>query len=130
VVFVFVRSLRGVAINAPWRSDDMMWLKGAAHLMTAQAVVGMLLYATSPFVRALFDNMQSTMHDRTARFFAFEHEAVMLLAVGATHMGSALARRGKSDKSRHMRAAVMFGIALLLIGYGIPWARPLFRIGS
>ena len=42
---------------------------------------------------------------------------------------SVLEVEGATDKAKHTRAAVAFGIALLLIGYAIPWTRPMFRFG-
>jgi hypothetical protein len=106
-----------------------MWAKAAAHLTTAQLVIGILLYAVSPYVRDLLDNMGATMQNGVARFFAVEHAFVMVLALGAVHMGAALAKKGKTDRAKFGRAAVFFGIAIVLIGYGMPWTRPLFRLG-
>jgi hypothetical protein len=128
VLVVLVRGILGVARGAAWRSSDLVWAKGAAHLLTAQLVVGILLYAVSPVVRDLLDNMGATMQDSTARFFAVEHAVIMVLALGAAHAGTAIARKGKTDRAKFTRLTVGFSIALLLIGYGIPWARPLFRM--
>ena len=129
VLVVFFRALRGGIAGAPWTGSDSMWIKGAAHVMTTQAVIGVLLYAVSPYIRGLLDNMTTTMQDRTTRLFAVEHGVVMLIALGVVHVGSALARKGATDKAKHARAAIFFGVAILLLGYAIPWMRPLFRFG-
>ncbi len=127
VVVVLVRGLLGLLRGTPWRSGDLIWAKGAAHLLTAQLVVGVLLYAVSPFIRDLLDNMGATMQDRASRFFAVEHAFIMVLALGAAHAGTAIARKGKTDRARFTRLTVAFSIALALIAYGTPWARPFFR---
>jgi hypothetical protein len=129
VLLVFFRGIRGAATGAPWRAADMTWMKGAAHLLTVQLMVGVLLFAVSPTVRALLSDMGAAMQDRTSRLIIVEHPVIMVLALGATHMGASLTRRAPTDQAKHVRAAVSFGIALLLIGYAIPWARPFFRLG-
>jgi hypothetical protein len=129
ILFVFVRALLGLAQGGAWKGTDTMWAKAAAHLTTVQLVVGILLYAVSPYVRDLLDNMGATMQNSVARFFAVEHAFVMVLALGAVHMGAAMAKKGKTDKAKFTRVAIAFGIAIALIGYGIPWSRPLFRLG-
>jgi hypothetical protein len=129
IVFVFVRALLGLAQRGSWRGTDSMWAKTAAHLTTVQLVVGILLYAVSPYVRDLLDDMGATMQNQIARFFAVEHAFVMVLVLGFVHMGAAFARKAPTDRSKFLRVAIFFGVAIALIGYGIPWSRPLFRLG-
>jgi hypothetical protein len=129
VVLVFLRELRSAATGAQWQNADLTWMKGAAHLLTAQIMIGVLLYATSPYIRSLLSDMGNTMSDRTSRLFAIEHGVVMVLALAATHMGAAIAKKGATDKAKHTRAAIFYGVALLLIGYAIPWMRPMLRLG-
>jgi hypothetical protein len=128
IVVVLVRALLGLRRGAAWRRSDLVWAKAAAHLMTAQLVVGLLLYAVSPVVRDLLDNMGATMKDPVGRFFAVEHAFIMVLALGVAHMGAAIARKGTTDRARFTRLAVAFTVVLAVVGYGIPWARPLFRM--
>lgn len=129
VVIVVLRALRGVFAGATWQNADARWMSGAAHLLTLQLGIGALLYAVSPYIRSLIGDMGAAMSDRVARLFVVEHAVMMLLALGATHMGAVLAKRAPTDKAKHARAATFFGIALLLILYAIPWMRPLLRMG-
>ncbi len=129
VVIVFVRAIRGAASGAAWTVTDTKWTKGAAHVLTGQAILGVALYLTSPYIRRLLADMSTTMRDPTSRMFAVEHGAVMIVALGLAHMGSAIARKGATDRARHTRAAIFFGIIILLLGYAIPWTRPMLRSG-
>jgi hypothetical protein len=129
VVLVFLRAARGAMSSAPWTKSDFTWMKGAAHVVTAQVMIGVVLYAVSPYIRSLLGNMSATMGDRGSRLLAVEHAVVMIIAVALTHIGAARVAKAPDDKSKHTRAAVFFGVALLLIGYGIPWMRPMFRLG-
>ena len=130
VVIVFLREVRASTTGQPWLPSDLTWMKGAAHLLGAQVAIGLLLYATSPYIRALLGNIKSAMQDHSSRFLLVEHGVTMVLAVAATHMGAAIARKGATDKAKHARAAVFFGVAVLLMAYAIPWSRPLFRLGQ
>jgi hypothetical protein len=130
VLVVFVKELRAYTTGRPWHPSDLTWMKAAAQVLSAQFAIGVLLYATSPYIHSLFSDLSATMHDRVSRFFLVEHEFTMLIAVAATHMGAAIARKGATDQARHRRAAIFFGIAGLLMVYAIPWWRPLFRLGN
>jgi hypothetical protein len=129
VLFVFLRALRGAMTGAPWTRSDTAWIKGTAHILTIQAMLGLLLYAVSPYIRALIADMGTTMQDRTSRLFAVEHAVVMVIVVALSHIGFAVSRKATTEKGRHVRVAIFFGIALLLTGYAIPWMRPMFRLG-
>jgi hypothetical protein len=130
VIIVIIRAIRGAASGGAFGSADEKWIKGAAHVLTAQMMIGVVLYAMSPYIRTLLSNMSETMADRTSRLFAVEHAVIMLIVVALSHMSFAIARKAKTDKARHARIVIFFGIALALIGYSIPWVRPLFRFGA
>src|SRR5688572_31197492 len=84
VVIVVLRALRGAATSAPWAKSDTAWMKGAAHLLGIQVMIGVLLYAVSPYIRSLLRDMGNTMGDRASRLFAVEHGVVMILALVLT----------------------------------------------
>src|SRR5438105_2731235 len=98
VIIIVIRSMRGAASNSPLSDLDAKWIKGAAHILTAQAMIGIMLYAVSPYIRSLLSDMRAAMRDRTSRLFAVEHAAIMVLVVALAHMGFAIARKGKTNK--------------------------------
>jgi hypothetical protein len=127
VIVVLIRSMRGAAQNSLLTDADAKWIKSAAHLLTAQAMIGILLYAVSPYIRSLLSDMRAAMQDRTSRLFAVEHVVIMLIVVALSHIGFAVAMKARGGKTRHTRIVIFYGIALLLMGYAIPWMRPLYR---
>jgi hypothetical protein len=129
VIVVVVRAMRGAASGAPLTEADARWIKGAAGSLTVQAMIGIVLYVVSPYVRSLISDMGAAMQDRTSRLFAVEHAVVMIIVVGLAHMGFAISRKATTNGARHKRIAIFYGIALLLMAYAIPWMRPLFRLG-
>jgi len=99
--------------------------------MDLQLLVGLILYfAVSPLVKMAFQNMAVAMKDHELRFFTVEHTTYMLVAVVLTHLGAALSRKGKTDRAKYRGAAICYAISLLLILAGIPWWRPLLRLGG
>jgi hypothetical protein len=129
VILVFVRAIRGASARAPWTPVDTRWAKGAAHLLTGQAALGVVLYLLSPYIQGLLADMSSTMSDRLSRLFAIEHGAVMIVAVVLAHLGAASAPKQATNFAKHMRAVAVFGGIILLMGYAIPWMRPMARFG-
>jgi Na+/H+-dicarboxylate symporter len=125
-----------VAISG-WRSGrpvTVMLLRSSIAFvatMDLAFLLGLLLYfGASPLTKMAFQDMAAAMKDHELRFFSVEHTTYMFLAVILAHIGGALARKGKTDLARHRGAAICFSLSLLLILAGIPWWRPLLRLGS
>ena len=95
--------------------------------MDIQLLLGLILYFVySPITRAALQDFGAAMGVKDLRFFGMEHVFYMVLAVVFTHLGSILARRAPESKAKFQRAAIFFGLSLLLLLLGIPWGRPLF----
>jgi len=95
--------------------------------MDVQLLVGLILYVfLSPLTQAAFQDPGAAMRDGTLRFFAVEHLAVMVAAVVLAHVGRAMSRRAP-EAGKHRRAALWYGLALLLILVSIPW--PFYSYG-
>ena len=94
-------------------------------------LVGLILYfGASPITKMAFQNMAAAMKDHEMRFFAVEHTFYMFVAVILAHVGGALSRKGKTDLAKYRAAAICYSLSLLLMLAGIPWWRPLLRIGG
>lgn len=100
-------------------------------LLDVQFLIGILLYAVlSPVTRAAFSDMGAAMRTRDIRFFVAEHLVLMILAVVFAHVGKVMAPRAATDTGRFRRAAIYYGISLLLVLAGMPWWRPMLRVGG
>ena len=94
-------------------------------------LVGLILYfGASPITKMAFQNMAAAMKDHEMRFFAVEHTFYMFLAVILAHVGGALSRKARTDLVKYRGAAICYSVSLLLMLAGIPWWRPLLRLGS
>ncbi len=86
-----------------------------------QLVIGLVLYFNGPWFTMLKENTKVVMKDSAMRFFAMEHIVMMLIAWVLVHIGRSTVKRGSSDRQKHKRSLVYFGIALLIILAMIPW---------
>lgn len=62
-------------------------------------------------------------------FFLLWHIPLMIVGAVLAHIGSAASRKAADDAGKHRLAAVWFTIGILVVLVGIPWARPLLRLG-
>ena len=93
--------------------------------MDVQLLIGIALYVVSPLVQVALSDMAAAMRIHELRFFAVEHLSIMLAAVILAHVGSATVRRAKSDRAKHGRALLWFGLSTIALLAGIPWDRAL-----
>lgn len=90
-------------------------------LMDLQLLIGLILYVISPILQTAFQNFGGAMGNTQMRFFAVEHILMMVIAVVLAHVGRALSKKAPTDLLKHRRAAIWFGLALLVLLLAIPW---------
>ena len=121
-----VRAYMGWFGKKEWTPADRKLGMFVGMSIDIQLLVGLLLYIFfSPLTRAVFQDFGAVMGVADLRFFAVEHVFYMVLAVVFAHLGSILSRKAPESKAKFQRAAIFFGLSLLLMLLGIPWTRPL-----
>jgi cytochrome bd-type quinol oxidase subunit 2 len=106
------------------------WTATIAHV---QLTIGIILYVKSPVISYFWKNVKEAVSNPDALFFGLYHFLMMLTAIVIITVGSALAKRKKSDKEKFKTMLVWFSVALLIIFLAIPWpfspftARPYLR---
>ena len=86
-----------------------------------QLILGLMLYLwLSPITQIAFNDFGAAMSDKNLRFFAVEHISVMLLALILAHVGRVLSKRA-DGVGKFKRAAIFFGISIVLVLGSIPW---------
>jgi len=93
-------------------------------------LIGVVLWFAGPRGYKMIQEMGMgpVMKNSTARFFAVEHITLMLIAIVLIHIGKAQGKKAISDRAKHLRMTIFFGLALLLILISIPW--PFRNIGA
>lgn len=134
-IWALYRAYRGWFGARPWTPDDQRAGRRFALALSLQLLIGGVFYCLPESMAQLaWTNLDAVMREPSLRFFVIEHSVQMFVALSLAHMGSALARRGRSDTDRHRRAALFFSVSLLVAFAAIPWpwtphARPLVRLG-
>lgn len=125
-IIAAVRALYGWLANRPWRSlDNQLGLLFTVS-MDIQVLLGLILYfVLSPITSENLSNIGELMADAGARFYLVEHSLIMIIALGLAHAGRSLSKKAEGDTRKHMRAAIFFTLAILLVLALIPWNRPL-----
>lgn len=117
-------------VTAYWGWASGRWSRPAGLAFTfvldLQLLVGILLYIVSPLTRGAMQNFSAAMKNSNLRFFAVEHEVLMLIAIIIAHIAAALGRGAASPRGKSAREAVGFSVAVIIILLAIPWGRPLF----
>lgn len=117
---------QGVFSKRAWTRGDRLRSVALVASLHIQLLLGLVLYALSPVVRAGLQDMSTAMSTRGIRFFVVEHLFLMVLAVVVIQVGSIMAKKADEDAKKHKRAAIFFTLGLVLVLGGIPWFRPLF----
>lgn len=135
-LIAFLRALSGWLGRKPYTGADNGMGAAFVGSMHLQLLLGLILYFVSPFGASAFETAKaagtSVMKDAAGRFFAVEHLALMLVAVICAQVGRSTSKKTLDAVLKHKKAAIWFGVALLLVLLMIPWgiwnpARPLFR---
>ena len=130
-LYAVARAFMGWLGRQPWTPASAGPGRVFTIAMDVQFLLGILLYGMlSPVTRRAFADFGAAMRDRDLRFFAVEHALMMVLALVFAHVGKALAAKGADDVARYRRAALWYGLSLVLIVLAMPWARPMLRLGA
>ncbi|MCA9605066.1 MAG: hypothetical protein KC619_05705 [Myxococcales bacterium] len=134
ILVVLVSAIRGWRSGAEMQKRDRGLKSAAVGLADLQLLLGLVLYATGPWIQTFQEGMGHVMRTTQLRFFVVEHVFGMVTAIVVLHVSSVLSKRAAEPKAQHKRLAIGFGVALLIIFASVPWpfmpyGRPLIRFG-
>ncbi len=129
-VLAVVTALRGVMNKNMFTGKDLRMGKLFMIMCDVQLLIGLWLYFANDWFARLKTGID--MKNASARFFTIEHASMMILAWILVHVGVVAVKKAPVH-SKHKRALIFFGLALLIILAAIPWpfreqiARPFLR---
>ena len=118
---------RGCLEADAWGPAERRASRAFIGLLDLQVLLGLVLYALSPIVRAGLGDLGAAMADRELRFFTVEHITGMLIALAFAHVGAARVRRASTDRAKLRESAIWQTLAVISILVSVPWWRPLVR---
>lgn len=113
VAFAGITHLIALLRKAPILNGERQAAIFAVIFSHVQLVLGLVLY----FLRK--DAYVSTT--TSGRFWKFEHIGMMVIAVILVTLGRSLSKRAEEDRSKQLRVAIFYLIALALILWATPW---------
>lgn len=126
--------IHGTLTRRPWGPLDEQFSRWCIIVFDVQFLLGILLYAVlSPFTAQAFADFGLAMRNPGLRYWAVEHEALMVIALALVHIGRVRGRKSANSAGKHRAMAIFVGIAMVLVLLGIPWpgmsnGRPLLRL--
>jgi uncharacterized membrane protein len=111
LVVVIIKALIGLINNQPygkWDNKLGLYLFIFTHM---QLLIGLILYFVSPFVKF----GETTMSDKTTRYWTVEHAFAMLVAVVLITLARTTSKRMTDDQAKHKRMAIFNFVALVVI---------------
>jgi hypothetical protein len=132
-ILVIVKSYTGWKSSRVYTANDKKWNTFFIAGMHLQALIGLILYFTSPMMKAILSDMGGSMKEGSLRFWSVEHIFGMVLALIIAQVGSIKSKKQTNDSDKFRTAFTYYSIALVLILIMIPWGiwnvdRPMFRI--
>jgi hypothetical protein len=97
--------------------------------LDVQFLLGIILLLTLN----VFSDFGATMRDPIARFYAVEHETIMIVAIALAHIGRVRARKAATPAAARTQSLKFKRLSTRLLRGGTPWprrrdSRPLFRL--
>jgi hypothetical protein len=126
-VWTLVRAIRGTAGHKTYAASDNKSSLFFMISMDLQFLLGLLLYFFEGWARNWTGGqLKEVMNNSALRFFTVEHLSMMVLAWIIVHIGRSVVKKAKTDREKHTKSLVYFGVAIILILLAIPWP---FRTG-
>ena len=126
---VLQRSSRAVIVRAPYAPVDRKLILAVTIVLDVQLLLGLALWAgVSPLGLQSFSSTPHLMKNPVLRYWAVEHGALMVLAIGAFHGLSASAKKLTDDRAKHKRVVMACAVVVILVLVNMPWpGRPYGR---
>jgi len=121
LVYAIFRAYKGYKSKSNFSHLDNKvrhWTATIAHI---QLTIGMLMYIKSPIVKYFLTDFRNLISNWELTFFGLFHFVLMISAIVIITIGSAKAKRKKSDFEKFKTMLVYFSIALFIIFIAIPW---------
>lgn len=95
--------------------------------LDVQLLIGVLLYIYSPLRGIAFANPGSVLAGETG-YLIFIHPILMIVAIIGAHAANVISKRNFDAALKRQATALLLTISFLILGFSIPWWRPLIRL--
>jgi len=121
LVYVLVRAVRGWTGRKAFTALDNRARHITATLAHVQLMIGYGLYFNSPLVQWFRTHFREAVRQLPVVFFGLIHIVLMTVAIVLITIGSASARRKRTDTEKFRTMMLWYGVALFIILLAVPW---------
>ena len=115
-------SILGIAGNKAYGATNKRLALFTTIMADIQLLLGLVLYVGfSALTKTAMQDFGQAMATPELRFYAVEHVLAMVIGIALLHIGKVKATKAETDRSKHMKTLIFFGIALVVIMSRIPW---------
>lgn len=88
-----------------------------------QLLIGLILWAVSPYSNQLFSNFSFLMtpEGRETRLLALEHPLMMIIAVALLTIGYSKHKKQKISNGKFKKLGIFYTLALIVVLSRLPW---------
>ncbi len=117
-----IRAIAGRSSRRSWGTGDAAPGRWYTIAFDVQVLAGIALYVfASPITMMAREHMGAAMANNVTRFWLVEHPFGMIVALALAHIGRARVRKAQTDHARFTRAAVFYGLSVLIAFLATPW---------
>lgn len=133
LIFTIIYSFVGLVKRKKFTKISHLIRHCTATIAHIQLLVGLVLYISSPLVKAFWSEFRSGGLPFEITFYGLIHFILMVTAVTIISIGSMLTEKQESDVQKYKTITIYYLIAFVLIFIAIPWPfspfaeRPFFR---
>ncbi len=121
-LITIIRAISGLTSGRMYNGGDNKMNLFFMISCDVQLLIGLVLFFGGDWFRLIkTSGMGEVMKNPIYRFFTVEHGSMMILAWILVHVGRTTVKRSVTDKAKHRKALLFFGIALVIILASIPW---------
>lgn len=120
IIFVVFCILR-IFGKARFSSTQFVLAKMAFIMSHIQLLLGLVMFVLYGYPQLLSDNAKMVMSDSALRRVVIEHPFTNIIAIILISIGFISLKKMTDDHARHIKGAIYYGIALILILAMIPY---------
>lgn len=118
-----VNAIIGLVSKKEFGNRDFSLALGGLIVTHIQLLIGLALWAFSPYSSALFNNTSEVMKTPELRLLALEHPLMMIIAVALLTVGYSKHKKKIVSAGKFKILAVFYPLALLVVLSRLPWSQ-------
>jgi len=118
-----VNAVIGLATKKEFGNLDFSLALGGLIVTHIQLLIGLVLWALSPYASALFTNTSEVMKTPELRLLALEHPIMMIIAVALLTVGYSKHKKKIVSAGKFKMLGIFYSLTLVVVLSRLPWSQ-------